>query len=180
MIELYPHNQQAYENILESFKISNKTCVIHPTGTGKSFIALKWLFENRNKKCLFLTSTDVIIDQFKRYIAKSDLILNDFPNLEIKTYQSLKNDTNNYDCIVLDEFHRCGAPEWGKEVNQILNNNLNSKVLGLSATPIRYLDNQRDMSEEIFEGNISSKMSLAEAIVLGILPIPIYKLYIFL
>ena len=30
------------------------------------------------------------------------------------------------------------------------------------------------MSEEIFEGNIASKMSLAEAISLGILPVPIY------
>lgn len=174
MIELYSHNKQAYENVLKKFETSNKTCIIHPTGTGKSFIALKWLYENRNKKCLFLTSTEVIIDQFKRYIGKSNLTLNDFPNLQIKTYQSLNNNIENYDCIVLDEFHRCGANVWGKEVNKILNNNCNAKILGISATPIRYLDKQRDMSEEIFEGNIASKMSLAEAISLGILPVPIY------
>ena len=40
MIELYEHNKQAYENVLEKFKTSNKTCVIQPTGTGKSFISL--------------------------------------------------------------------------------------------------------------------------------------------
>lgn len=174
MIELYQHNKEAYDNVLKSFETTNKTCVIHPTGTGKSFIALKWLYENKNKKCLFLTSTEVIIDQFIRYIGKSGLTLDDFPNLEIKTYHSLNDNNNNYDCIVLDEFHRCGAPIWGKEVNKILNNNKTAKVLGISATPIRYLDNGRDMSEEIFEGNISSKMSLAQAIARGILPVPIY------
>jgi superfamily II DNA or RNA helicase len=47
-------------------------------------------------------------------------------------------------------------------------------VLGTSATPIRYLDNERDMSDEIFEGNIAVNLSLAEAIVKGILPMPKY------
>jgi len=174
MIELYKHNQEAYDNVINHLKISNRTCIIHPTGTGKSFIALKWLYENKDKKCLFLTSTDVIIDQLIKYMAKCGLRLSDFPNLEVGTYQGLKNNSNKYDCIVLDEFHRCGAKEWGKEVNKILDNNKDSKVLGTSATPIRYLDEQRDMSEEIFNGDIASKMSLAEAIALGILPVPMY------
>ena len=32
-------------------------------------------------------------------------------------------------------------------------------VLGLSATHIRYLDNQRDMADELFDGCIASKMT---------------------
>lgn len=67
MIELYKHNQEAYDNVINHLKTSNRTCIIHPTGTGKSFIALKWLYENKDKKCLFLTSTDVIIDQLIKY-----------------------------------------------------------------------------------------------------------------
>lgn len=174
MIELYEHNKQAYENVLENFKTSNKTCVIQPTGTGKSFISLKWLYENKDKKCLFLTSNNIIVDQLIEYIEKSGLTINDFPNLEINTYHSLKDNNIKYDCIVLDEFHRCGAPEWGKEVRQVLDNNKEAKVLGISATPIRYLDNERDMSEELFDGNIASKMSLAQAVARGILPVPKY------
>jgi len=161
MIELFEHNQKAYDNVIEHFENSNRTCVIHPTGTGKSFIALKWLYENKDKKCLFLTSTDIIIDQLVKYMAKCGLKLSDFPNLEIGTYQGLKDNTNKYDCIVLDEFHRCGALEWGKKVNNLLENNKESKILGTSATPIRYLDEKRDMSEEIFYGDIASKMSFA-------------------
>lgn len=49
-----------------------------------------------------------------------------------------------------------------------------AKRLGLSATNIRYLDNQRNMAVEIFEGNIASEMTLGEAIIRGILPEPKY------
>lgn len=52
-------------------------------------------------------------------------------------------------------------------------------VLGLSATAIRYLDNQRDMSDELFDGNIASEMTLGEAIVRGILNPPKYVLSVF-
>ena len=67
-IVLYKHNLYAYNQIEERLKTSNRTCVIHPTGSGKSFIAIKWLYENRDKKCLFLTSQKPIIDQIIRHI----------------------------------------------------------------------------------------------------------------
>ena len=37
-----------------------------------------------------------------------------------------------------------------------------------------YLDNNRDMAEELFDGHIASEMTLGEAIVRGILPAPKY------
>ena len=49
-----------------------------------------------------------------------------------------------------------------------------AKLLGLTATNIRYLDNNRDMSEELFDGHIASDMTLGEAVVRGILPAPNY------
>jgi len=52
-------------------------------------------------------------------------------------------------------------------------------MLGLSATNIRYLDNQRDLADELFDGNIASKMSLGEVIVRGILNPPKYALSVF-
>lgn len=47
-------------------------------------------------------------------------------------------------------------------------------VLGLSATNIRYLDGQRDMAQELFDGNVASSMTLGEAIARGILTAPKY------
>ena len=39
-VELYKHNAYAYEQIEEKLKTSNRTCVIHPTGSGKSLSQL--------------------------------------------------------------------------------------------------------------------------------------------
>ena len=175
-IELYKHNKKAYSNVLEHFETTNRTCVVHATGTGKSFISLKWLEDNKDKKCLFLAPTHAIIDQFKTHIEDNGLSLSDFPNLEFELYTNVNNRIadNKYDCIVMDEFHRCGAKEWSKGINKLLDNNEDAKVLGLSATPIRYLDDNRNMADEIFNGNIASEISIAEAIAMGILQAPTY------
>ena len=83
------------------------------------------------------------------------------------------------DYIVLDEFHRAGAEEWGKGVQKLLKYYDNRPILGLSATNVRYLDNQRDMADELFDGNIASYMTLGEAIVRGILNAPKYVLSVY-
>ena len=78
------------------------------------------------------------------------------------------------DCIILDEFHRCGAKEWNQGVEALLEQFPEALVLVLSATHIRYLDNQRDMADELFDGCIAYKITLGEAIGRGILPAPKY------
>jgi len=65
---------------------------------------------------------------------------------------------------------------WGQSVQRLLQLYPDAPMLGLSATNIRYLDNQRDMSDELFDGNVASEMTLGEAIVRGILNPPKYVL----
>lgn len=64
--------------------------------------------------------------------------------------------------------------EWGRSVTKLLEAHSAAKLLDLSATSIRYLDNQRDMAQELFDGCIASEMTLGEAIARGILPTPRY------
>jgi len=179
-IELYKHNKTAYEKVEKMFETENRVCVVHPTGSGKSFISLKWLYDNRDKKCLFLAPTLAIRDQLIRHIQSSGIELSEFKNLQFAIYPNFASITdqfleeNHYDCVVLDEFHRCGATEWSKGINKLLTHNPNIKVLGVSATPIRYLDDNRNMAEELFHGNVASEISLAEAMAKGILPVPTY------
>ena len=52
-------------------------------------------------------------------------------------------------------------------------------LLGLSATNIRFLDNQRDMAKELFGGYIVSEISLGEAIAREILKPPKYVLSVY-
>ena len=49
-----------------------------------------------------------------------------------------------------------------------------AKLLGLTTTNIRYLDNNRDIAEELFDGHIAIDMTLGEAVVRSILPAPKY------
>ena len=36
--QLLTHNKIAYNKVIKAFESSDKTCVVHPTGTGKSFL----------------------------------------------------------------------------------------------------------------------------------------------
>lgn len=188
-MELYKHNKKAYEQVQKHLEKSNRTCVIHPTGTGKSFISLKFIDDNKGKNILLMAPTNVILDQFNSNIAEhilgldvsrlvqseiNEIVAKRFPNITFSTYASVDKQTGEYDCIIFDEFHRIGAKEWGKGVKKLLDRNPESKVLGVTATPVRYLDKKRDMSKEIFNGDIASQMTLPEAIVKGILPVPTY------
>ena len=66
------------------------------------------------------------------------------------------------DYIILDEFHRCGADDWGSAVDHLLALYVECFLIGFTATPVRYLDKAgtRDMSEELFHGSIASYYTL--------------------
>ena len=171
---LLPHNLEAYENVVNMWEKQNKVAVIQATGTGKSFIILRCLEDFDNKNVVVLSPSEYIFNQLKGYSDGLD------DNVQTMTYQKLIRLSDeeikslNSKLIVIDEFHRCGAEKWGEGVNKLLDEYPNAKVLGTSATPIRYLDNERDMSDELFDGCVASELSLNEAIVRKILPMPIY------
>ena len=54
MIKLFEHNQTAYDAVQEQLAQTGKAAVIHPTGTGKTFIAFKLAEEHPGEswKCL--------------------------------------------------------------------------------------------------------------------------------
>ena len=172
-ITLYKHNKDAYEAVeamLEKYKMA---AVIHPTGTGKSMIAFKLAEQHPSDHFLWLSPSEYI------YKTQLENVGRKFPNVEYMSYSRLMKNEDSIpelcpDYIILDEFHRCGAAEWGKSVKKLLTAYPQTKRLGMSATNIRYLDNQRNMAEELFDGHIASEMTLGEAIVRNILPEPKY------
>ena len=182
-VRLEPHNVEAYKQVKKIHEKENRTVVIHPTGTGKSYIGLKLIEDNEGKKVIYLAPTKSILHQIKDDMIKNGIKFSNGnqKTVERYTYQKLtrllKSGQLNIDAdiIILDEFHHCGAPEWELAVQELLAQNPNAKVLGLSATPMRYFDESiRDMAEELFGKNIASEMTFAEAIERGILPKPIY------
>ena len=183
-ISLFAHNQDAYNAAIQMLHASGKAAVIHPTGTGKSFIAFKLCEDFPDKTVCWLSPSEYIfrtqMENLKKATGSSVPT-----NIQFFTYARLMNmhaeeiKQIQPDYIVLDEFHRCGAQMWGQGVQNLLTAFAETPVLGLSATAIRYLDNQRDMADELFDGNVASEMTLGEAIVRGILNPPKYVLSVF-
>ena len=183
-ISLYPHNQAAYVSAVTMLSEHKKAAIIHPTGTGKSFIAFKLCADNPDKRICWLSPSEYI---FRTQLENLQKASGGYvpENIAFFTYAKLMNMSDDEikdvrpDYIILDEFHRCGAEMWGIGVQTLLSRYPESPILGLSATAIRYLDNQRDMSDELFSGNVASEMTLGEAIVRGILNPPKYVLSLF-
>ena len=187
-MELFSHNQLAYDAVCRFLKKEGKAAVIHPTGTGKSFIAFRLVLDNLDAEFLWLSPSEYIfrmqIENLKENLTgteqEKEAFLNAFKEkLHFMTYARLMLCPDavlkwNLDYIILDEFHRCGAAEWGKGMGRLLRAYPYAKLLGLSATSVRYLDNRRDMAEELFNNYVASRMTLGEAVASGILPAPVY------
>ena len=181
MIKLYSHNQKAYDLAVNMLKDTKKAAIVHPTGTGKSFIAFKLCEDHPDNTICWLSPSEYIFStQLENLYQAADGYKPN--NIVFFTYAKLMGMSKeeiqaiHSDYIILDEYHRAGATFWQKGVEQLLFTYSDIPVLGLSATNIRYLDNQRDMAQELFDGNIASQMSLGEAIVRGILNPPKYVL----
>jgi superfamily II DNA or RNA helicase len=173
-VELYPHNHETYIKICDMWKEADKAAAIQATGTGKTYLQLQCLYDFNEADKVVLAPSNYILDQL---LAKSE---GNLQNTKLLTYAKLSQmslteiEALKPSLIVLDEFHRCGADEWGKGVDKLLAAFPNAKILGTSATPVRYLDNARDMSDELFKGFIAVNSNLTDAIVRGILPMPKY------
>ena len=181
MIKLYSHNQKAYDLAVSMLKDTKKAAIVHPTGTGKSFIAFKLCEDHPDKTICWLSPSEYIFStqlenlyQATNGYKPNNIVFFTYAKLMGMSKEEIKEIHPDY--IILDEYHRAGATFWQKGVEQLLFTYSDIPVLGLSATNIRYLDSQRDMAQELFDGNIASQMSLGETIVRGILNPPKYVL----
>lgn len=169
VIELYEHNQKAYDALLDMLGERDRACIIKPTGTGKFVIIAKMVQDNPDKRFLLLGTNDYMFNDQMANLAE---IAPGFTpeNLQFMTYAAAmgmerRNDcVPPYDVIIADEFHHCGAEEWGKGVTHILNANESAKVVGFTATPIRYSDGGRNMADEIIGYNVGFDLGFLSAV----------------
>ena len=186
---LYKHNAEAYEKVKKMMETNDRTCIVHATGTGKSFIALQLIIDfleaNSDKHIYYITPLNGIKNQILEHVEKLNLpneIKELLDNVKFVTYQSLtvKNRKElsdlDADLLVIDEFHHLGAREWTAAINQIVSTHPEIKIFGMSATSVRERGNanEQDVAETFFEGNVASTYDLSNAIADGVLPAPNY------
>lgn len=180
--QLFEHNAKAYKAALAEMERYGKAAIVHPTGTGKSYIAFKLIADHPDAAVIWISPSEYIFKTQVEGLKKNEP---DFPleNVHFFTYAKLMCCTEvqlkeiaeiQPSYIILDEFHRAGAECWGESTVELLKLCPDAKLLGLTATNVRYLDNNRDMAAELFDGIVASEITLGEAIVRGILPTPKY------
>ena len=171
---LFAHNKLAYDSIQALRRENRQIGVVQATGTGKSYLIARMMYDHKDEKKIVLAPSVYILNQLKSLVpwASSRTIYMTYTKASQLTPSELKLMEGSL--IVLDEYHRCGAETWGPGVDRILNRNPDAEVFGTTATDVRYLDSGRDMSEELFDGVIAGRLSLSDAIVKRILPAPTY------
>ena len=181
-LRLFEHNERAYHAAVRMMEQYGKAAIVHPTGTGKSYIAFKLIEDNPEKVVIWLSPSEYIFKTQLESLKRNDPDFS-LANVHFYTYAKLMCCTEGQlaeiaglqpSYIILDEFHRAGAECWGESTVALLKLCPEAKLLGLTATNVRYLDNNRDMAEELFDSRVASDMTLGEAIVRGILPAPNY------
>ena len=181
-LRLFEHNEKAYRAAVRMMEQYGKAAIVHPTGTGKSYIAFKLIEDNPEKVVIWLSPSKYIFKTQLESLKRNDP---DFPLANIHFYTYAKRmcctqaqldeiAAQKPAYIIFDESHRAGAECWGESTVALLKLCPDAKFLGLTATNIRYLDNNRDMAEELFDSRVASNMTLGEAVVRGILPAPKY------
>ncbi len=179
--DLKPHNKETYGKLKDILQTNNKTCIIQPTGSGKSFLILKLIedYAAFGRDIIIIEPQKYIFEQLQKKMDKYGLrkdnvkfltysALGKLNDEKIQKYQSPK-------LIIIDEMHRSGAKTWEKGLLKMFDAFPNDcKYVGFSATPIRFLDGKRNMAEELFNNCIANEIGLADAILSRILPLPRY------
>ena len=177
-IELRDYNKRTLDNLYELLDRYKRVSINQPPSTCKSIITLKYikdnLLNNKLNRVLYITSWKVAATEVEKKIEKYDI---DKDKMDVVTYSTIRSDSfldeiknKNYDLIVIDEYQHAGAFITSQKLNILFNMFKDAKIIGTSATPIRYLDNQKDMSQIIFNGIKASNMSVEEGLIRGILP----------
>ena len=111
---------------------TGKAAIIHPTGTGKSLIAFKLAMEHPQASVYWLAPSSYIyhtqLENLQKLMKPDSSDANKQATLPTISHLSHSKPGHNEeliekiqpDYIILDEFHRCGAAEWGKSVRKLL------------------------------------------------------------
>ena len=173
-MNLMPHNERAYMEIVQSLKDHKSVIYVSGVGTGKSFVFMAVAECDFTGRILYVIPKHSIRNNMKTY--------NDFTSVadrvDFVTFNAFNNKekglalVSDHDLVVIDECHHLGSDRYGKCLLSCLAE-ADAKVLGLTATPVREKD-RFDVSE-YFDVRVDG-LSNFEAIRQGLMPEIEYRL----
>ena len=109
-VKLFEHNLEAYNAAKTMLDETGKAFIVHPTGTGKSFIGFRLAEDNPDKHILWLTPSEYIVKTQLENLKKAGG--EEFGNIKFITYSKLMRMTEEEMLelepafLVVDEAHR--------------------------------------------------------------------------
>lgn len=67
-LRLFEHNEKAYHAAVWMMEQYGKAAIVHPTGTGKSYIAFKLIEDNPEKVVIWLSPSEYLCRQENRLL----------------------------------------------------------------------------------------------------------------
>ena len=116
--ELKPHNKETYRKMKNILQSNNKTCVIQPTGSGKSYLILKLVedYVTFKREIIVIEPQKYIFDQLQKKMKNYELPNNHIKFLTYSMLGKLDDDMiQKYQfpkLVIVDEMHRAGAKTW--------------------------------------------------------------------
>lgn len=180
-IKLTWWNQETYDELVECLKTEDRCAISNATGTGKTSIMCKYIHEHKNngKVLIIAPSIDILLQYRSDFYGINnikDVYYYTFTYLAVRNRKQ-KLDSEEYknvDILIIDELHRSGATTYLPAINKIIENNPGCKIIGSSATPKRYDQEDEDMVDVLFSGNRVGRFDLETSITCRILNFPTY------
>ena len=74
--DLKPHNKETYKKIENTLQSTNKTCIIQPTGSGKSYLILKLIedYVEQDRQIIVIEPQKYIFNQLQDKMRKYGLL----------------------------------------------------------------------------------------------------------
>lgn len=186
MITLLPHNQSAFNNIINLYNTGTKKIIyVSGVGTGKSFVFLA-VAERVAGKILYVLPKHAIrenIEAYGDFSAVGDKVsfvtFNQFTSVS-----KGKEIISGYDMVVIDECHHLGSDIYGRALLDVMSEDHDTFFLGLTATPVRFKMNtllpdgtiEKNVDVSRFFDERVDGISNFDAIRLGLMPPFQYRL----
>ena len=71
-LRLFEHNEKAYHAAVRMMEQYGKAAIVHPTGTGKSYIAFKLIEDNPEKVVIWLSPSEYIFKTQLESLKRND------------------------------------------------------------------------------------------------------------
>ena len=109
-----------------------------------------------------------------KQVGKSEIIVASIGSI-CRSKEHLRRILKNKVMVVIDEAHHTLAPTYKNTINFIKKCRKSTKLLGLTATPVRANEKDSQKLLEVFDNNIISNISMSDLIAKGILSEPEFE-----